>query len=216
MSLGAHGYLTAPEPYTTKERKGDWIETYTGKKFYVLDPRADEICDNDISHALSNLCRFGGHSRNFYSVAEHSVNVAQRLQELYGDCMLALFGLYHDSSEGVLVDMPKPIKPYMTNYKEIEKRIQDLFYIKFCGRLPTENEEKLVKEVDTEMLWIEGYQLMLSKTKIWTNDGSNDHYMRIAMGHKTLSCLPPSAAETNFCTIAFNLKQTLNIIRKTG
>ena len=54
----------------------DWIQTYSGKKFYPLDPRPEDIDIRDIAHALSLNCRFNGHCRCFYSVAEHSVGVS--------------------------------------------------------------------------------------------------------------------------------------------
>lgn len=52
-------------------RKGDWILTFTGRRFYPLDPRPEDVCLEDIAHALSLICRYNGHSRFFYSVAEH-------------------------------------------------------------------------------------------------------------------------------------------------
>ncbi len=42
------------------ERRGDWMQTYTGRAFWPLDARADEIDPLDIAHALSLLCRYGG------------------------------------------------------------------------------------------------------------------------------------------------------------
>jgi len=99
--------------------RGDYIHTYTGKKFYVLDPRPDDIDIRDIAHALSNLCRFGGHSPMFYSVAEHSVLVSEAVP-----IKDALWGLLHDASEAYLCDIPRPFKQYLTNYKELEECIQ--------------------------------------------------------------------------------------------
>jgi len=104
---------------TQSMSRGDFIHTYTGKKFYALDPRPEDICIEDISHALSNLCRFGGHSPQYYSVAEHSV--------LVSECVPlkdALWGLLHDASEAYLCDIPRPFKQYLSNYKELEECIQ--------------------------------------------------------------------------------------------
>ena len=53
-----------------------WIETYSGKRFYILDPRPQDVDIVDIAHALSLLTRFTGHTREFYSVAQHSVLVS--------------------------------------------------------------------------------------------------------------------------------------------
>lgn len=41
-----------------EERKGVWIQTYTGRMFWPLDPRPEEIWIEDIAHALSLQCRF--------------------------------------------------------------------------------------------------------------------------------------------------------------
>ena len=49
-----------------KNRVGQWMQTRSGRAFWPLDPRADEIDCSDVAHALSNLCRYGGHTREFY------------------------------------------------------------------------------------------------------------------------------------------------------
>ena len=88
-----------------------WIQTYTGRKFHPLTPRASEVDLRDIAHALSLKCRFGGHCRTFYSVAEHSVRVARLLEPKGRD--LAIWGLMHDAGEAYLADVGRPIKPFL-------------------------------------------------------------------------------------------------------
>ena len=85
-----------------------WIQTFTGRKFFPLAPRPDDICIQDIAHALSMKCRFGGHCQTFYTVAEHSVRVSRRLES--GGSQLALWGLMHDAGEAYLPDVGAPIK----------------------------------------------------------------------------------------------------------
>lgn len=58
-----------------------WIETYTGRKFYLLHPRPEDVDITDIAHALSNQCRYTGHTRMFYSIAEHSYHVSYHVPE---------------------------------------------------------------------------------------------------------------------------------------
>ncbi len=100
-------------------RHGDWMQTFTGRRFWPLDPRADEIHVEDIAHALSMQCRYAGHCLRFYSVAEHSVLLA-RAMDLYGD---ARWALLHDASEAYLVDVPRPVKPYLDGYKLAESTV---------------------------------------------------------------------------------------------
>lgn len=101
---------------TSTERKGSWLQTYTGTKYWPLDPRAEEVNIEDIAHALSNVCRYAGHTSRFYSVAEHSVLVSKLVAP-----ELALQGLLHDATEAYILDVPRPLKPYLTNYAEIEE-----------------------------------------------------------------------------------------------
>ena len=86
-------------------RKGDWIQTFTGRAFYVLDPRPEDVDIEDIAHALSMQCRFAGHCREFYSVAQHSVTASWLVPPED-----ALWGLLHDAAEAYVVDLPRPIK----------------------------------------------------------------------------------------------------------
>jgi len=101
------------------DRKGDWMQTYTGRKFWPLDPRPEDIDIEEIAHALSNICRFGGHVQVFHSVAYHSVLVSQECQPQY-----ALSGLLHDAAEAYCGDIVRPLKRELPSYCEIERRIQ--------------------------------------------------------------------------------------------
>lgn len=85
-----------------------FIETFTGRTFSPLAPVAGRIFVEDIAHALANQCRFSGHVRHRYSVAEHSVRVAESLHR--SGPRVQLWGLLHDASEAYLVDLPTPLK----------------------------------------------------------------------------------------------------------
>ncbi|RJG47370.1 hypothetical protein D3Y55_21045 [Mesorhizobium sp. DCY119] len=98
------------------------MQTYTGKKFWPLDPRADEICIEDIAHSLSLQCRYAGHCHKFYSVAEHSVLMTRWIVEHYGN-KAALWALLHDASEAYLVDVPRPLKRHLRDYKAAEMNV---------------------------------------------------------------------------------------------
>lgn len=98
-----------------------WLQTATGGQFYPLAPRPEYVKVEDIAHALANVCRFAGHSRSFYSVAQHSVLVS-RLCEPQD----ALWGLLHDASEAYLGDVISPLKrtEAWAEYRKIETRVQ--------------------------------------------------------------------------------------------
>ncbi len=95
------------------------IITVSGRFFEFLDPKPEQICIEDIAHALSMICRFAGHTWKFYSVAEHSVRVSQVC-----DPSDALWGLLHDAAEAYMVDMPAPLKRVIPAYRKIEARVQ--------------------------------------------------------------------------------------------
>ena len=92
-------------------RTGPWIETFTGKHFYPLDPKPEDFDLVDIAHSLANTCRFRGHVRRFFSVAEHSVNVSKLAEGI--DPGAAVQGLLHDAAEAYLSDLASPLKPYI-------------------------------------------------------------------------------------------------------
>lgn len=95
-----------------------WVWTWTGKQFHPLDPDPTTIDLRDIAHALSLLCRFNGHCRTFYSVAEHSVRVSHILPP-----DLALAGLLHDAAEAYVSDLPRPIKQAIPEFSRHEDRL---------------------------------------------------------------------------------------------
>ena len=108
------------------KRKGDWAQTYTGKKFWPLDPRADEVDIIDIAHSLALSCRFNGHCNLFYSVAQHSVLVSTLVKPSY-----AFAALLHDSTEAYLGDIIRPIKRYLPKIKEIEENLEIVIFQHF-------------------------------------------------------------------------------------
>jgi hypothetical protein len=110
----------------TTKRKGDWFQTHTGIEFYPNDPRPEEVVIEDIAHALARICRFGGHTRGFYSVAQHSVIVSQIVPE-----SLALAALLHDATEAYIGDMVRPLKYSIPQYLVIEDRLWDVIAARF-------------------------------------------------------------------------------------
>ena len=140
------------------EYEGHWIETYTGRKFHFLAPRVEEIDIRDIAHALSLTCRYGGHCRVFYSVAEHSIRVAEIVPE---ECKL--LALLHDAAEAYLVDLPRPIKHILSDYKGIEDATTSIIWRKFVGDW-TAIQEYTIKQADNVLIATEARDLMVNTT----------------------------------------------------
>ena len=137
-----------------------WIETFTGKRMYFLEPTPDMIDIVDIAHALSHVCRFGGHVTHFYSVAEHSLAVSKLAEN-------KLEGLLHDASEAYLVDIPKPIKAYLSNYKEIENKLMGAIAAKFGAGWPVSAD---THDADAMQLKEEASIIMTSGGKDWVGN----------------------------------------------
>lgn len=83
------------------------ITTYTGKQFDFLNPKPEDICIEDIAHALACINRFRGHTRIPYSVAEHCVRAS------YVPVGNPLDNLLHDAAEAYIGDVPTPQKQNM-------------------------------------------------------------------------------------------------------
>ena len=139
----------------------DWIQTYSGKQFWPLEPRIEDVDIGDIAHALSNLCRYGGHVERFYSVAQHSYFVSKVVPQEH-----ALRGLLHDAAEAYLIDVPRPIKRSvgMEAYTVAEKVLQAAIYERFG--LPPE-DPPCIKTADNHLLRTEQRDLMKPAPAEW-------------------------------------------------
>jgi 5'-deoxynucleotidase YfbR-like HD superfamily hydrolase len=103
MSLSA----TTPEIEATLPPTA--IKTFNGHVFDVFDPQTWVFDLDDIAHATAHTCRFGGHT-HFYSVAEHSMRVADQLKSEGCSPRMQMIGLLHDAIEAYIGDIPRPIK----------------------------------------------------------------------------------------------------------
>lgn len=135
-----------------------WLHTYRGHRFEPFSEFPGKIDIRDIAHALSNVCRYAGHPRVFYSVAEHATRIARELRRRGETRIAQLHGLHHDDSEAYLGDVPRPLKqrPEMAFYREAERRLQ----AKILEALDIPGTEPdAVKALDYEILGTEARQL---------------------------------------------------------
>lgn len=125
--------------------------TSTGRTFWPLDPRADEIDVRDIARALSNLCRYTGHTARFYSVAEHSCYVSDACSPEN-----ALWGLLHDAAEAYLGDVARPTKhaAFGDRYREVEQRVLEAVCERFGLPVEMPTEVHVLDDIvlETEVL----------------------------------------------------------------
>jgi 5'-deoxynucleotidase YfbR-like HD superfamily hydrolase len=134
------------------DEPGPYIQTVSGRRFNPLDPVAGDIDVGDIAVALANHCRFGGHTRSYYSVAQHSCIVSDEVLARGGDDREALWALLHDASEAYLTDMPHPLKHrselgrlYRASEDRLEEVIRERFG--FTGERPPR-----IKQIDSALL----------------------------------------------------------------
>lgn len=131
------------------EKKTDWIQTFSGKKFYPLEPDIEDIHIVDIAKALSHICRFNGHCNRFYSVAEHSLSclgLARHMGLSYSHRYAALM---HDAAEAYLSDVVRPVKRFLKGYAYYEYQLEELIFKKYGITYPFGAE---IKKIDNIML----------------------------------------------------------------
>lgn len=128
------------------------ISTYNGHAFDIFDPETWIFDLDEIAQAISNTCRFGGHVE-FYSVAEHSIRVANWLADEGYSVRTQLIGLLHDAIEAYIGDIPRPIKKTFEldgeNIVDLEKSMEYSLFQTF-GLLTGDFDDdwKAVKEAD--------------------------------------------------------------------
>lgn len=155
-----------------------WILTRAGLKFDLLQPTAAMVDPSDIAHSLSMQCRFNGHTRSFYSVAQHCLLVADLVPIEH-----QLAALLHDATEAYVGDMVRPLKEGMRDYaasygarclyEEIEHRV----WVAICQRFNLAAElPACVKHADLVALATEKRDLMPEHHEGWPClDGIQPH-----------------------------------------
>ncbi len=132
------------------------ITTYTGKQFYPGDPDQNLINILDIAHALALTCRFAGHCRTFYSVAEHT----KRLCDIV-PIELKPLAVMHDAAEAYLLDVPSPLKDTVfKDYRKVEQNLCSLIFQKFDILPVTEGMLAELKKAENRLVATEIRDLM--------------------------------------------------------
>lgn len=133
----------------------DWISTYTGRRVFPLNMKQEDLCIEDIVHALANKCRYTGHCNVFYSVAQHCVLMSEF--DLPGP---PIWRLLHDAAEAYLPDVAHPIKHCFPNLIAAENHILELVQKAFQITVSFDSVSSDIKIADKAMMVWEGKNIM--------------------------------------------------------
>lgn len=164
--------------------RGPWLTTYTGRKFYILDPRPDEVNPADIVHALARIGRFGGHASPFYSVAQHSSIAHDLAKESTRDPLAPKVALLHDAAEAYIGDVIHPLKVLLKEIKAIETGILGAIFSRFGIERVDIVTWSRVKTIDRRLLFSEAAALLATPAHVqeWA-------------GYDPAELLPPGTVE---------------------
>ncbi len=163
---------------------GPYLQTVSGRFVNPFDPDPAQLDPGDIARALANVCRFGGHCRPFYSVAQHSVIVSELVEARGGDVEDVFAALMHDATEAYLGDMPHPIKhrsPLGAAFREAEAALEavlrerfsikaDVPEIKRVDRALLATERRSVSGESWDWPELEGVEALDLELVAWTPD----------------------------------------------
>lgn len=154
------------------EAIGPTIQLASGRYFSFAHPHRTPLSVEDTAHALGHLCRFTGHCKEFYSVAQHAVLVSLLVPPQY-----AFHALHHDDVEAVMGDVSSPLKKLLPEYKAMEKRIEAVILAQYG--LPAEMPPE-VKRADLVALRTEQRDLMHVDGGGWKSlDGIEPSAMKV-------------------------------------
>jgi uncharacterized protein len=188
-------------------RDHQYITTYTGRRFNYLEPAKHDFSIDDIAHSLSLTARFRGHTRELYSVAEHSI-VVQRLlarQGYFLDVQLA--GLLHDAHEAYFGDAPSPMKWAFPAIAAIEDQIKNAFRSsEICRNVGYAGYAfSLTKPADLAALHVEACTLFITPP-IWADRSHLAHFPE----EERPRCLTAPIAEQVFLQTYLDLYAALD------
>lgn len=147
-----------------------WIELVSGRQFYFgRDPEwmAHQIHEDDVAYALSRLCRYNGHAKRTFYVAEHTVVMADYVERNGGTPRQCLTALHHDDAEYIIGDLARPVKQKVPPFKNIENGLDEAVSIRFGTEWPFPS---WLKELDSRILRDEREQVMNPSDNEWGTD----------------------------------------------
>lgn len=131
-----------------------YIRTISGRKFHLFGVDPDELYVEDISLALSHLCRFTGHVSRIYTVGEHSLLVLNIIKKMFGihDPAIQFQALMHDATEAYLADISAPFKGSLGDTTPIRdclsNRLRDANLLPEVFEYSSSNVESILEAFD--------------------------------------------------------------------
>lgn len=171
------------------------MQTFTGRQYWPIDPRPDDVALEDIAHHLAMICRYGGACSRHYSVAEHSIYVSYLVPP-----KLAAHALLHDATEAYCNDIVRPVKKHLAGYAEIEFRNELAIAAAFALPILDSVDREAIKLADNAILLAEQAQLMAPAPAKWAPldvppalvDEAN-RLLRRGLGGRASILYPPGA-----------------------
>lgn len=153
-----------------------WIQTFSGGKFWPLEPKAEDVRIEDVAHALAYQCRYAGHATRFYSVAEHCCLLADYVLRRHDTESMtmpdmrrrdALTALLHDAAEAYLPDLARPLKYRMPEWRAADAALEAVVIPALGGEHPLPAWMKLL---DARILRDERPVVMRETGESWQID----------------------------------------------
>jgi uncharacterized protein len=171
---------------------GPYIQTLSGRRVNPLDASPEDIDPADIARALAHTCRFGGHSKVFYSVAQHSAIVSDLLEARGATPDELMAALLHDAAEAYLGDLPHPLKhrselgaAFRAAEKRLEAVIEERFAlpdasarIKPLDRALLATERRTFSEVTWHWPELDGAEELDLQIEAWSPDRAQEEFTR--------------------------------------
>ena len=174
--------------------------TFSGRKVDVANMQKQDICLQDIAKGLSLICRWVGQLGQFYSVAQHSVHMAEHAMSYGNLSMIPKLCLLHDASEAYLADIPYGVKGLLPEYQRLENAVQGAVYDKYLPGV-TQEAESALKCIDHRAAVAEYLQLKPNSKR--EDLGAPHHLLRPLPGK--LVPMSPAEAEAAFLNMAEKL-----------
>lgn len=147
---------------------GNTIRLRSGLYLNLAEPKPDQFTFRDIAGGLSKICRFGGQTEKFYSVAEHSWHCAQVAKDDGLSLGTQVAALMHDAAEAFLGDVVKPLKIMLPDYKRLESLMETVIAEKFL--IDFDRERQSIAEIDHAILIAERNSLFVKDSVLWTGE----------------------------------------------